>query len=199
MRILRGVAEESDNYNGFLTLTYRCQGSGDLTFRQFIFLSQSASGLQPCSLTMSQVMPSLGYPGGCSAFFTDLHLDFPRWLRLIALVPLVHASIEGLSYEELYFHIRSVLPSSNTPNVLIVSADCMRSSVAEMLFKEPFFVVRLPHSRTISTFPQIFTIRYSAHFRTMSRRRYRPLAGFMSLLSTLTLLESRSPSAFYDA
>jgi hypothetical protein len=33
----------------------------------------------------------------------------------------------------------------------------------------------------------------------MDRRRYRPLAGFMNLLSTLTHLESRSPSAFYDA
>ena len=33
----------------------------------------------------------------------------------------------------------------------------------------------------------------------MDRRRYRPLAGLMSPLSTLTLLESRSPSAFYDA
>lgn len=33
----------------------------------------------------------------------------------------------------------------------------------------------------------------------MERRRYRPLAGFMSLLSTLTHLESRSPSASYDA
>ena len=94
---------------------------------------------------MSQVVPALGYPGGRSAFFTDLHLDFPRWLRLIALVPLVHASIEGLSYEKLCCHILSVLPSSNPPNVLIVSADCIRSSVAEMLYNEPFFVVRLPH------------------------------------------------------
>jgi hypothetical protein len=93
---------------------------------------------------MSQVMPPLGYPGGRSAFFADLHLDFPRWLRLIALVPLVHASIEGLSHEELCFHILSILPSSNPSSVLIVSADCMRSSVAEMLFNEPFFVVRLP-------------------------------------------------------
>ena len=148
---------------------------------------------------MSQVIPSLGYPGGRSAFFTDLHIDFPRWLRLVALVPLVHASIEGLSYEELCFHILGILPSSNPPNVLIVSAGCIRSSVAEMLFKEPFFVVRLPSPRTRSMVPHIFTIQYSAHLRTMERRRYRLLAGFMSLLSTLTLLESRSPSAFYGA
>jgi hypothetical protein len=148
---------------------------------------------------MSQVMPPLGYPGGRSAFFADLHLDFPRWLRLIALVPLVHASIEGLSHEELCFHILSILPSSNPSSVLIVSADCMRSSVAEMLFNEPFFVVRLPPPRRRPTIPHIFAIQYSAHFRTMDRHRYRPLAGFMSLLSTLTLLESRSPSAFYDA
>jgi hypothetical protein len=33
----------------------------------------------------------------------------------------------------------------------------------------------------------------------MDLRRYRPLAGFMSPPSTLTHLESRSPSAFYDA
>ena len=33
----------------------------------------------------------------------------------------------------------------------------------------------------------------------MDRRRYQPLAGLMSLLLILTLLESRSPSAFYDA
>jgi len=102
-------------------------------------------------------MPSVGYPGGRSAFFADLHLDFPRWLRLITLVPLVHASIEGLSHEELCFHILSILPSSNPPNVLIVSADCIRSSVAEMLLDEPFFVVRLPpHPRP--TIPHIFAI-----------------------------------------
>jgi len=152
-----------------------------------------------CLLTMSQVMPSLGYPGGRSAFFADLHLDFPRWLRLIALVPLVHASIEGLSHEEVCFHILSILPSSNPPNVLIVSADCIRSSVAEMLSNEPFFVVRLPPPHPRPTIPHIFAIQYSAHFRTMDRRRYRPLAGLMSLLSTLTLLESRSHSASYDA
>jgi len=176
--------------------------SGDLTSRQSIVfesLPQSASGLQSCLLTISQVMSSLGYPGGRSAFFTDLHLDFPRWLRLIALVPLVHASIEGLSYEELCFHILSILPSSNPSNVLIVSADCIRSSVAEMLSNEPFFVVRLPPPHPRPTIPHIFAIQYSAHFRTMNRRRYRPPAGLMSLLSTLTLPESRSPSVFYDA
>jgi hypothetical protein len=175
-----------------------CQRSGDLTSQQFYYFSksqslpQSASGLQSCLLTMSQVIPPLRYPGGCSAFFADLHLDFPRWLRLITLVPLVHASIEGLSFEELCFHILSILPSSNPPNVLIVSADCMRSSVAEMLFDEPFFVVR-------PTIPHIFAIQYSAHFRKMDRRRYRPLSGLMSLLSTLTHLESHLPLAFYDA
>ena len=103
-------------------------------------------------------MPSPGYPGGRSAFFTDLHLDFPRWLRLTALVPLVHASIEGVSYEKLCFHILSILPSSNPPNVFIVSADCIRSSVAEMLFNEPFFVVRLSPSRPRPAIPHIFVI-----------------------------------------
>ena len=203
MRILRGVAEESDGYNGFLRLRHR-QRSGDLTSRQFIFLKvcpsqPSASGLQSCLLTMSQVVPSLGYPGGRSAFFADLHLDFPRWLRLIALVPFVHASIEGISHEKLCFHILSILPSSSPPNVLIVSADCIRSSVADMLFNEPFFVVRLPSPRPRPTIPHIFAIQFSAHFRTMDHRRYRPLAGLMSLPSTLTLPESRSPSTFYGA
>lgn len=106
---------------------------------------------------MSQVMPYLGYPGGCSAFFTDLHLDFTRWLRLVALVPLVHASIEGISYEELCFHLLGIFPSSDSQNVLVVSADHIRSSVAEMLLKEPFFVVRLPPLRTRSIVPHIFT------------------------------------------
>lgn len=147
---------------------------------------------------MSQV-PSLAYPGGCSAFFADLHLDFPRWLRLIALVPLVHGLIEGLSYEELCFHILSILPSSNPANVLIVSVDCIRSSIAEMLFNEPFFVVRLLPPRLRPTISYIFAIQYSAHFRIMDPRRYRPHAGLMSLLSTLTHLGSRSPSTFYDA
>jgi len=90
---------------------------------------------------MSQVMPYLTYPGGYSAFFADLHLEFPRWLRLVALVPLVHASIGGVSYEELCFHLLHVLPS-NSSNVLVVSAERIRSSVAEMLSSEPFFVVR---------------------------------------------------------
>jgi hypothetical protein len=145
---------------------------------------------------MSQVMPYLGYPGGCSAFFTDLHLDFPRWLRLVALVPLVHAPIGGLPYEELCFHLLGIFPSSNSSNVLIVSADRIRSSVAEMLFKEPFFV-RLPPLRTGSTVPHIFTIQCSARFRTMGCRR--PLAGLMTPLSTPTLLVSRLPSVSYDA
>jgi len=90
---------------------------------------------------MSQVIPRLTYPGGRSAFFTDLHLDFPRWLRLVVLVPLVHASIEGVSYDELCFHLLHIFPS-NPSNVLVVSVECIRSSVAEMLFSEPFFVVR---------------------------------------------------------
>lgn len=107
---------------------------------------------------MPQVMPSLGYPGGRCAFFADLHLDFPRWLRLIALVPLVHALFEGLSHEELCFHILSILSSSNPPNVLIVSAECIRSSVAEMLSNEPFFVVRLPPPRLEPTITHIFAI-----------------------------------------
>jgi hypothetical protein len=142
-------------------------------------------------------MPYLGYPGGCSAFFTDLHLDFPRWLRLVALVPLVHASIRGLSYEELCFHLLGIFPSSNSPNVLIVSADRIRSSVAEMLFKEPFFVVRLNFfSASVLRF-LISSPFNSAHSRTMCRR-CRPLAGFMSLLSTLTLLESLLPSVSCD-
>lgn len=177
------------------------KGQVTLLFYNFFFkgLPQSASGLQSCLLTMTQVMPSLEYPGGQSAFFTDLHLDFPRWLRLTALVPLVHASIEGVSYEKLCFHILSILPSSNPPNVLIVSVHCLRSSVAEMLFNEPFFVVRSLPPRPRPTIPHIFVIQYSAHFRTMDHPRYRPLAGSMSHLATLTLLEFRSPSAFYDA
>lgn len=132
MRILRGVAEESDDYNGFLRL--RCV----------------KVSLRPSIVLAHEVMPSLGYPGGRSAFFADLHLDFSRWLRLIALVPLVHASIEGLSYEELCFHILSILPSSNPPNVLIVSVDCIRSSVSEMLFNEPFFICSPPDNRSPS-------------------------------------------------
>ena len=138
---------------------------------------------------MSQVKAYLGYPGGCSAFFTDLHLDFPRWLRLVALVPLVHASIEGLSYEELCFHLLGVFPPSNPPNILILSADCIRSSVAEMLFKESFFVVSCLLPRSMA--PHIFAIQYSAHIQTI-------LAGFMSLLSTPTLLESRLHSVSSD-
>lgn len=90
---------------------------------------------------MSQVMPHLTYPGGHSAFFADLHLEFSRWLRLVALVPLVHASIGGVSYEELCFHLLHIFPS-NSSNVLVVSAERMRSSVAEMLSSEPFLVVR---------------------------------------------------------
>lgn len=89
---------------------------------------------------MSHIAPQLSYPGGCSAFFTDLHLDFSRWLRLVALVPLVHASIEGIYYEELCSHLLDVLPSFNPSNVLAVSVERMRSSVSEMLFEEPFFV-----------------------------------------------------------
>ena len=102
-----------------------------------------------CLFSMSQVVPRLSYPGGCSAFFTDLHLDFSRWLRLVALVPLVHASIEGIYYEELCSHLLDFLPSSNTSNILAVSVERIRSSVSEMLFEEPFFVVRLFHTGQI--------------------------------------------------
>jgi len=91
---------------------------------------------------MSQVASELSYPGGCSSFFTDLHLDFSRWLRLVALVPLVHASIEGIYYEDLCSHLLDILPSCNPSNILAVSVEGIRSSVSEMLFKEPFFVVR---------------------------------------------------------
>ena len=145
---------------------------------------------------MPQVNPHIRYPGGCSAFFTDLHLDFPRWLRLVALVPLVYASIEGISYEELCFYLLGVFPSSNPLNVLVVSAERIRSSVSEMLFKEPFFVVRLP-ARIRFAVPYVFESHLSAHFRTVGRCR--PRAGFMSLLLILTLLESPLPSASYDA
>jgi hypothetical protein len=156
----------------------------------------SASPRQRCLPTMPQVTPHLRYPGGCSAFFTDLHLDFPRWLRLVALVPLVHASVEGISYKELCFHILGVFPSSNPSNVLVVSAERIRSSVSEMLFKEPFFVVRL-FPRIRSAVSHVFESHLSAHFLTMGR--YRPRAGFMSLLLILTLLESPLPSASCDA
>ena len=98
---------------------------------------------------MSQVVPQLSYPGGCSAFFTDLHLDFSRWLRLVALVPLVHASIKGICYEELCSHLLDILPLSDPSNILAVSVERIRSSVSEMLFEEPFFVVRLLHTRII--------------------------------------------------
>lgn len=89
---------------------------------------------------MSQIVPRLSYPGGCSAFFTDLHLDFSRWLRLVALVPLVHASIEGIYFEELCSHLLDILPASGPSNVLAVSVERIRLSVSEMLFEEPFFV-----------------------------------------------------------
>ncbi|KAH8993573.1 hypothetical protein EDB86DRAFT_3078628 [Lactarius hatsudake] len=98
---------------------------------------------------MPQVAPQLSYPGGCSAFFTDLHLDFSRWLRLVALVPLVHASIEGIYYEELCSHLLDILPSSNPSNVLAVSVERIRSSVSEMLFKEPFFVCPFSDSKSL--------------------------------------------------
>ena len=130
---------------------------------------------------MSQVQPHLGYPGGCSAFFTDLHLDFPRWLRFVMLVPLVHASIEGTSYEDLCSHLLGIFSSSHPSNVLVVSVERIRSSIAEALFKEPFFIVRLPPPHTRSTVPHIFATHHSAHFRTMGRR-YQPRAGLMSHL-----------------
>ncbi|KAI9459125.1 hypothetical protein BJY52DRAFT_1266399 [Lactarius psammicola] len=98
---------------------------------------------------MSQIAPQLSYPGGCSAFFTDLHLDFSRWLRLVALVPLVHASIEGIYYEELCSHLLDILPSSNPSNILAVSVERIRSSVSEMLFEEPFFVCPFSDSKLL--------------------------------------------------
>ena len=143
---------------------------------------------------MSQVMPRLTYPGGRSAFFADLHLDFPRWLRLVSLVPLVHASIEGVSYDELCFHLLHVFPF-NPSNVLVVSAERIRSSVAEMLSSEPFFAVRWTLSLAKSALPHIFSTHYSAHLRIVDQLR-RLHAGFMSLLSTPTLLEFHSPFAF---
>jgi hypothetical protein len=105
---------------------------------------------------MSQVMPYPTYPGGRSAFFADLHLDFPRWLRLVSLVPLVHASIEGVSYDELCSHLLHVFPSSPS-NVLVVSAERIRSTVAEMLSREPFFVVRLILSLAKSAVSHMFS------------------------------------------
>jgi hypothetical protein len=99
---------------------------------------------------MSQVVPQLSYPGGCSAFFTDLHRDFSRWLRLVALVPLVHASIKGIYYEELCSHLLNILPLSDPSNIFAVSVERMRSSVSEMLSEEPFFVVRLTRIRSVT-------------------------------------------------
>ena len=96
---------------------------------------------------MSQIVPRLSYPGGSSAFFTDLHLDFSRWLRLVALVPLVHASIEGIYFEELCSHLLHILPASGPSNIFAVSVERMRLSVSEMLFEEPFFVVRSLHTK----------------------------------------------------
>ncbi|KAH9063273.1 hypothetical protein EDB87DRAFT_233614 [Lactarius vividus] len=98
---------------------------------------------------MPQLVPQLSYPGGCSAFFTDLHLDFSRWLRLVALIPLVHASIEGIYYEELCSHLLNILPLSNPSNVLAVSVERIRSSVSEMLFEEPFFVCPFSDSKSL--------------------------------------------------
>lgn len=141
---------------------------------------------------MPQVMPRLTYPGGRSAFFADLHLNFPRWLRLVSLVPLVHASIEGISYDELCFHLLHIFPS-NPSNVLVVSAERIRSSVAEMLSSEPFFVVSWTLSCQIY-FPHIFSTVYSTHLRIM-HQLHRLRAGFMSLLLTPTLLEFHSPFA----
>ncbi|KAI0267269.1 hypothetical protein BC834DRAFT_870546 [Gloeopeniophorella convolvens] len=85
-------------------------------------------------------MPHLTYPGGYSAFFTDLHLDFPRWLRLVALVPLVPASPRGMSYEELCLLLLRAFPSCNSSNVLAVSVERIKSAVSEMLIREPYFV-----------------------------------------------------------
>jgi hypothetical protein len=96
---------------------------------------------------MSQIVPQLSYPGGCSAFFTDLHFDFSRWLRLVALVPLVHASIEGIYSEKLCSHLLDILPASSPSNILAVSVERIRSLVSEMLFEEPFFVVRSFHTK----------------------------------------------------
>ena len=103
-----------------------------------------------CLFAMSQVEPQLSYPGGCSAFFTDLHRDFSRWLRLVALVPLVHASIKGIHYEELCSHLLNILPLSDPSNIFAVSVERIRSSVSEMLFEEPFFVVRLIRIRSVT-------------------------------------------------
>jgi hypothetical protein len=151
-----------------------------------------------CLFSMSQIVPQLSYPGGCSAFFTDLHLDFSRWLRLVALVPLVHASIEGIYYEELCSHLLDFLPSSNPSNILAVSVERMRSSVFEMLFEEPFFVVRLFHTGIRSVAPLTPCRRHSAHSRT-ANHYYQPPAGFMNLPSIPNLLAFRLPSVSYVA
>ena len=118
-----------------------------------------------CLFSMSQIVSQLSYPGGCSAFYTDLHLDFSRWLRLVALVPLIHASIEGIYYEELCSHLLDFLPSSNPSNILSVPVERIRSSVSEMLFEEPFFVVRLLLTGIRSVAPLTPCRRRSAHSR----------------------------------
>lgn len=99
---------------------------------------------------MSQIVPQLSYPGGCSAFFTDLYFDFSRWLRLVALVPLVHASIEGIHSEGLCSHLLSILPASGPSNILAVSVERIRLLVFEMLFEEPFFVCPFSDGKSTS-------------------------------------------------
>ncbi|KAI0249790.1 hypothetical protein BJV78DRAFT_642606 [Lactifluus subvellereus] len=103
---------------------------------------------------MSQLTPYLRYPGGCPAFFTDLHLHFSRWLRLVALVPLVHASVNGISYDDLCSHLLGVFPSSNPSNVLAVSVERIRSAVSEMLLEEPFFVCSFSDSKSSLSTPR---------------------------------------------
>jgi hypothetical protein len=147
---------------------------------------------------MSQPTPYLTYPGGCPAFFTDLHLNFSRWLRLVALVPLVHASVNGISYDELCSHLLGVFPSSNSSSVLAVSVERIRSFVTEMLLEEPFFVVRSPRPRTRFVVPYDFATHDSALFRTVNLHCQHS-TGFMNRLSILTPLESRLPLASCDA
>jgi hypothetical protein len=128
--------------------------SGDRTFlNSGSEFSVQCGQPQRCLFTMPQLTPYLTYPGGCPAFFTDLHLNFPRWSRLVALVPLVHASVDGISYDDLCSHLLRVLPSPNPSSILAVSVERIRSSVGEILLEEPFFVVRSPRPCTRSAVP----------------------------------------------
>ncbi|KAI0057326.1 hypothetical protein BV25DRAFT_1902780, partial [Artomyces pyxidatus] len=89
---------------------------------------------------MTQSMTFLTYPGGINHFFSDLHLAFPRWLRLVALVPLIYGSTQGISYDELCTSIIGMLSGASIlEGVLGVSVERVNAAVGGMLVEESFF------------------------------------------------------------